>query len=255
MAQIGEISESLEDYLKIIFQLERERRVARVKDIAAHKGVRMASVTGALRRMSKEGLVHYGAREFVELTDQGKELARKVVQRHDFLKRFLVKTLGIPEDVAERDADAVEHHLSSGTIVRLAAFFQFMESYGHGDSLTRFLKDGSTIPCENVLDTREASAPPPRSSGTSLSDESTWGLVQVDKLEPGSWGRILWLDGDEQHRLSLIEKGILPRVRVEMESIHQGTVRVRIKGIPVVLSADEARLIRVRPMPEGPGEF
>jgi DtxR family Mn-dependent transcriptional regulator len=233
MTQVGQISESLEDYLKIIFQLERERRVARVKDIAARKGVRMASVTGALRRMSKEGLVHYGAREFVELTDEGSELARKVLQRNDFLRQFLSLTLGLDVKTAERDACAIEHHLSSETLARLAAFYQFMETYGLSQHLGRFLEDGATVPCEECPNTEK------------LEDAD---LQHLASLEPGTEGQVAWLEGDAPHRLDLVEKGILPRVKVAVESHLNGSVKVRIKGSLVSLTEEQARAIQVKPI-------
>lgn len=235
MTQVGDISESLEDYLKIIFQLERERRVARVKDIAARKGVRMASVTGALRRMSKEGLVRYGAREFVELTDEGSSLARKVLQRNDFLRRFLANTLGLDAETAARDADAIEHHLSSETLARFAAFYQFMESYGHTQLLTQFLLDGVTVPCQECPNAEKVEHPK---------------LKDLLGLDPGTSGRVAWLKGDADQRLDLVEKGILPRVHLELESAHNGTVKVRIKGTVVSLTEDQARAIQVQPLPE-----
>lgn len=233
MTQVGEISESLEDYLKIIFQLERERRVARVKDIAARKGVRMASVTGALRRMSKEGLVRYGAREFVELTDEGSTLARKVLQRNDFLRRFLTDTLGLSEETAEQDADAIEHHLSSETLARFAAFYQFMEAYGHTQILTRFLDDGLMVPCKDCPNAEK-------------SDHPT--LVDLLSLEPGTTGRVAWVKGDADERLRLVEQGILPRVHIELESHHNGSVKVRIKGTTVTLDEQQADAIQVQPI-------
>lgn len=233
MTQVGQISESLEDYLKIIFQLERERRVARVKDIAARKGVRMASVTGALRRMSKEGLVHYGAREFVELTDEGSELARKVLQRNDFLRQFLSLTLGLDGKTAERDACAIEHHLSPETLARLAAFYQFMETYGLSQHLGRFLEDGATVPCEECPNTERLEDPD---------------LQQLALLEPGTEGQVAWLEGDAPHRLDLVEKGILPRVKVAVESRLNGSVKVRIKGSLVSLTEEQAQAVQVKPV-------
>lgn len=233
MTKVGAISESLEDYLKIIFQLEQERRVARVKDIAARKGVRMASVTGALRRMSKEGLVHYGAREFVELTEQGADLARKVLQRNDFLRRFLTVTLGMDKERAETDACAIEHHLSAETLTRLAAFYQFMETYGLNRNLLQFLEDGTSVPCEECPNTTKLDHP---------------NQIKLASLEPGSRGQVIWVDGDFTHRLDLVEKGILPRVHLSMEAHHNGYVRVRIKGSLVNLTEDQANAIQVTPL-------
>jgi Mn-dependent DtxR family transcriptional regulator len=231
MTDIGKVSESLEDYLKIIFQLERERRVARVKDIAARKGVSMASVTSALRRMSKDGLVRYGAREFVELSEMGRELARKVLQRHDFIRRFLTRTLGLPQQAADKDADALEHHLSAETLERLVAFYQFISSYGLDEALSRYLEDGQTVPCDERLGVA-----------------ATGALKALGELKPGGWGRVAWLEGDASHRLQLIDKGIMPRVRIEMESRHEGHVQVKIKGISVGLTDAQATSVRMQPI-------
>jgi DtxR family Mn-dependent transcriptional regulator len=235
MPQVGHISESLEDYLKIIFQLERERRVARVKDIAARKGVRMASVTGALRRMSKEGLVNYGAREFVELTEEGAELARMVLQRAEFLRQFLSATLGIRDDTAEKDACALEHHLSGETLARMVALYQFMQTYGHSDQLAQFLEDGQTVPCEDCAHIRE------------VVNVEMPGLRQLSTLEPGTGGTVVWLDGDASHRLDLVEKGLLPRVKLTLESHHDDTYRIRIKGSAIKLTRQQAEAVRVKP--------
>ena len=235
MPKVGAISESLEDYLKIIFQLERERRVARVKDIAARKGVRMASVTGALRRMSREGLVNYGAREFVELTDEGAELARKILQRDEFLRQFLKGTLGLDAEIAEKDACSLEHHLSSETLSRLVALHQFMQTYGHSTSLSKFLEDGTSVPCGECPHSEKAHA----GAGDPL--------PMLSGLEPGTSGMVAWIDGDASHRLGLVEKGLLPRVKVTMESHHDGRVRVRIKGSPVRLSEEEASAVHIQP--------
>ena len=122
MAQISTLSESLEDYLEIVLQLVREKGEARVKDIAERKAVRMASVTGAMKRLAAEGFIEHKARETVSLTPEGEELAERVLRRHEFMHRFLHEVLGVSEDIAERDACSIEHVISLETLDRLAAF-------------------------------------------------------------------------------------------------------------------------------------
>ncbi len=237
MPQVGSISESLEDYLKIIFELEQERRVARVKDIAMRKGVRMASVTGALRRMAREGLVNYGAREFVELTEQGAEIARKILQRAQFLSQFMQETLGLGEETARRDADAIEHSLSPETLARLVALFQFMDTYGHKHLLAAFFKDGISVPCTQC----------PNAEAKDRVDLPQ--LRPLIKLAPGASGEVVWLRGDEKRRLELVERGILPRETVTMEAVQDGQARIRIKGSTVSLTREQARAVQVIPLP------
>ena len=127
MTEIGALSESLEDYLEVIFQLVQEKKVARVRDIAARKGVKMSSVVGALRRLSAADLILYRAREFVELTEAGETLAKLVLARHEFLTRFFVEILGVDEEQAETEACSVEHVLSPDTMVRMRRFARYVE--------------------------------------------------------------------------------------------------------------------------------
>ena len=127
MAEIGALSESLEDYLEVIYQLVQEKKVARVRDIAARKGVKMSSVVGALRRLSAAELIFYQAREFVEMTAAGEELARLLLARHEFLTQFFVGILGVDAGRAEDEACSVEHVLSPTTMRRLRRFSTYVE--------------------------------------------------------------------------------------------------------------------------------
>jgi len=126
MAKIGKLSESLEDYLEVIHHLVAEKRVARVRDIAHRKGVKMSSVVGALRRLSAAGYVVYRAREFVEMTELGEELSRQLVARHEFLTEFFVDLLGVDPEIAEEEACSVEHVLSPDTMVRMRRLGRFV---------------------------------------------------------------------------------------------------------------------------------
>ena len=59
MIQKGTVlSDSLEDYLEAILELERTNKVARVKDIAEKMGVLKGSVTVALKNLAEKGYVN-----------------------------------------------------------------------------------------------------------------------------------------------------------------------------------------------------
>lgn len=124
---IGELSESLEDYIEIIFNLIETQKIARVRDIARAKDVKMSSVVSALKRLSQAGLVKYEAREFVELTDSGADLAQRLLRRHNFLTRFLVDVLQVDHKTAEHDACQMEHAISPETMQRLYEFAEYLQ--------------------------------------------------------------------------------------------------------------------------------
>lgn len=116
------LSQSQEDYLEAILGIGRAGEVVCVHDIARRLDVSMPSVTGALKRLERLGLIRHGRYDYVELTAAGRRRARDVAGRHALLKRFLRGVLRLPERTAERDACAIEHHASPETIKALVAF-------------------------------------------------------------------------------------------------------------------------------------
>jgi len=138
--QIGELSESLEDYLEIIFQLQQERHMARVKEIAAAKKVKMSSVTSALRRLNRLGLIEYEAREIARLSKTGESLAQRLWKRHHFLTDFLIDVLKLDRPTADKDACAMEHALSQKTMTRLSDFAEYLQTSknGAGELIRKF---------------------------------------------------------------------------------------------------------------------
>ncbi len=119
-----ELSASLEDYLEAIYHLEREGRVARVRDIAARLSVQMPSVTSALRSLASKDLVNHDRYSYVTLTPAGARVAADMVRRHEVLTGFLVDILGVPRAAAERNACAMEHTIEPAVLDRLVEFVE-----------------------------------------------------------------------------------------------------------------------------------
>ena len=115
------LSMSLGDYLECVEMLSRAGRPARVRDIAAALGVKTPSVEKGLASLKAAGLVTqepYGA---VELTPAGKRRASDLCERHELLKKFLVK-LGVSAETAEADGCKMEHFLSDESLSRISEF-------------------------------------------------------------------------------------------------------------------------------------
>ena len=129
MKKIPQLSASLEDYIEAIYNIITEKQVARGKDIASSLNVSGASVTEALRSLSKKGLINYSPYEAITLTESGTEVAEDVVRRHNGLKQFFVEVLGIPEDIAEIGACRVEHAAPREIIDQMIKFIHFLDSH------------------------------------------------------------------------------------------------------------------------------
>ena len=121
------LSASMEDYIEAIAHIVAEKKVARGKDIANRLKVSRASVTEALRALSKKGLVNYEPYEVITLTETGKATAEDVIRRHEALKDFFVKVLAIDDKIAEESACRIEHAAPPEVIDRLIRFVKFIE--------------------------------------------------------------------------------------------------------------------------------
>jgi len=115
--------EVAEDYVELIDDLIREGSEARGVDIAAHLGVSHVTVCKTITRLKREGLVTAEPYRAVFLTREGKRLAERARARHTLVLAFFV-ALGVPESVAEADAEGVEHHLSPATLSAMKRFLQ-----------------------------------------------------------------------------------------------------------------------------------
>ncbi len=117
------LSPTAEDYLKVMLVLEKEHGRIRVKDIAARLGVRPSSVIDYLKRLTQEGLVEYRPGSRIKLTSKGREIAEEIYRRHQIIKEFLT-LLGVPPDIAEKDACYIEHGLHKETLDKIIEFIE-----------------------------------------------------------------------------------------------------------------------------------
>ena len=113
------LSESLEDYLEVIFELEKIHKVARVKDIAEKMGVQRGSVSGTLKSLKQKKLINYRPYSFITLTKQGKKLAEEICRRHQVIKNFLQCVLLLDESKAEENACRMEHSMDKAPSIGL----------------------------------------------------------------------------------------------------------------------------------------
>ena len=124
---------SMEDYLEAIAMLRRQGRVVRVKHISQALGVKMPSVTSAMKKLSQRGLVEHERYEYVKLTAEGDRIAEDVIRRHETLYRLLAEILNVDPKIAQEDACKMEHSLSPASLDRLAKFVEFVLARPRGE--------------------------------------------------------------------------------------------------------------------------
>ena len=122
----GKPSQTAEDYLERIHELIEDKGYARVVDIASSLNVKQASVTNMVQKLGDLGFVNYEKYRGLILTDEGREIALRIQDRHKTLARFF-SLLELDEETQKRDIEGIEHHLSPSTfntLENLASFFE-----------------------------------------------------------------------------------------------------------------------------------
>ncbi|MBN1295786.1 DtxR family transcriptional regulator [bacterium] len=247
--KVGVISESLEDYLETIYLLIQKQRFARMKDIADDRNVSMASVNSAMKRLAKEGLVEHASRGIVLLTNEGENLARMVLRRHEFVRDFLVSVLRVPEAIAEKDACSFEHFMSPETFHRMVTFFEFITTCGmdiqthfddyrkHYDNLEARDNPCNHMHCRNRFGAHWAHA------------------RRLTDLKPGESGIVGRIRASHRIRQRLIDMGVLPHVEVTLLRVAPlgDPIEIKLRGYNLSLRKDEASAILLHDdTPESP---
>ncbi len=113
--------ETAADYVELIDDLIAKQGEARAVDIAAQLGVSHVTVAKTIQRLQREGLVTSLPYRSIFLTEEGRELAEHSRMKHLIVLDFL-RALGVPSEVAETDAEGIEHHVSEATLAAMAKF-------------------------------------------------------------------------------------------------------------------------------------
>src|SRR5215813_9744083 len=108
-------SQSAEDYLERIHELIEQKGYARVVDIASSLKVKQASVTSMVQKLAEAGYLEYEKYRGLVLTDKGREVARKIQNRHATLSRFC-SLFGLEAETQRQDIERIGQNLSPATV-------------------------------------------------------------------------------------------------------------------------------------------
>jgi DtxR family transcriptional regulator, Mn-dependent transcriptional regulator len=129
------LTRSVEDYLKAIYQLSPEGRPASTSEIANLLALSPPSVTGMVKRLSEHGLLEHIPYRGVQLTEEGRRAALRMVRRHRLIEAYLVEFLGYSWDTVHEEAERLEHAVSDTMIERMAGALGHPSVDPHGDPI------------------------------------------------------------------------------------------------------------------------
>ena len=129
------LTRSVEDYLKAIYQISPEGRPASTSEIAHLLALSPPSVTGMVKRLSEYGLLEHVPYRGVQLTDEGRRAALRMVRRHRLIEAYLVEFLGYSWDTVHEEAERLEHAVSDTMVERMASALDNPDVDPHGDPI------------------------------------------------------------------------------------------------------------------------
>jgi len=208
------ITQSIQDYLKNIYEINEGGSSASTKDLSERLNIAPASVTGMLQRLAsqKPPLVNYKKHQGVTLTKAGEKAALEVIRHHRLLEAWLVQTLGYSWDEVHEEAEKLEHVISEDFERRIAA------AMGHP------LRD----PHGELIPTADLKMP---------SDD----LTPLSALRKGQSGTILCIKGADNELLQhLDEIGLVPNANLNVKDYsqydHNLTIQVGKKSMTLGLN-------------------
>ena len=209
----------VEDYLKAIYELERQGAPAETNAIAEILHIAPASVSGMVRRLADQGLITHERYRGARLTTSGRKAALKTLRRHRVIEAYLTSALGFSWDRVHDEAERLEHAASDELIDRMAAAIGEPETDPHG-------------------------APIPGRDGT-LEERATAPLAA---LQPGDTAQIARVSDKDADRLRyLAELGIVPGAAVQVIAREPfgGPIALKVGSASRTIGAELAEQIRV----------
>ena len=222
-------SEVIAHYLEAIYYIRAEGEAVRSARLADWLSVSRPTVTVALRRMTRDGMLRLNFRKEIELTKRGDQAAAAIVRRHRIVERWLTDVLGLDWVTADAEAERLEHAVS-----------QVVE-----ETLHRTLGRPKTCPHGNPIP----------GHSTMRANE-----VRLSALRPGETGTITRISEVAQREAPpllqyLHERGLHPGTRIRVEEVDEVGKTIRLQAArSLTLSTETAsKLSVVRSVKRKPG--
>ena len=106
--------------------LVNEKGFASTSEIAERMGVSSSSVTSIVKKLHNQGYLIHTPYRGIALTDSGRNLARIMKDRHEILRKILLR-IGVPKEMADGDAEKIEHGLHPETVRKLRKLLTYLD--------------------------------------------------------------------------------------------------------------------------------
>lgn len=124
---------TIEDYLAIIYVLERDGGEVIAANLARSLEVTPPTVTVTLKRMERDGWLVLEGRKGIALTEAGRVAAQSVIRRHMLTEWLLARMLKVPWSQIHAEADQIEHTISEEIMAQMTRQLDDPQCCPHGN--------------------------------------------------------------------------------------------------------------------------
>jgi len=221
------ITISKENYLKTIAEAESEGETVIAATLARWLQISPPAVTAGIQRLKRDGLVKVAKDGNILLTTSGREIADRVLNRHQLVERMLTEMFGMEWYKVHDEAEQLEHAVSA----------EFEKK------LIQVLGTGKTCPHGNIVgrDTPE--------------DRNRRGWVSLDKVESGQQLKVKSVYERDRKLLEFLDSlELRPGVRLDWISRnYDDTVTLMVGKRTIQLGTAVAKRIWVEPWSDSAG--
>jgi DtxR family Mn-dependent transcriptional regulator len=129
------LSESEENYLKSIYNLQEKTEKVNTNSLANFLNTSAASTTDMLKKLKSKKLLEYKKYYGFRLNEAGVKEAIKIIRRHRLWEFFLVSKLGMEWEKVHAIAEELEHVSSPELINKLDDYLGKPKIDPHGDPI------------------------------------------------------------------------------------------------------------------------
>ena len=216
----SEISSTMEDYIKAIFNLIQKEGKANINDLAKSMNVSAPTVTQMVKRLVDLKLVRHEPYKGVSLTASGDKMALETIRHHRLLEQYLYEALGVPWDKVHSEAEKLEHVISEDLEKRIAEALNNPTHDPHG----------SPIPSKDLV----------------LESED---LCSLTELKVGSQGTIYEVPDEDPKLLRYLDElGLKPEISFILKKIepYGGSIVLEIDNNRISVGLEAASQIKIK---------
>jgi DtxR family Mn-dependent transcriptional regulator len=127
------ITISKENYLKTIAEAESEGETVKAVTLTRWLHVSAPAVTMAIKRLKRDALIHVAAEGQITLTPAGREIASRLLNRHQLIERMLTEIFGLEWYKVHDEAEQLEHAVSADFERKLVERLGLSHACPHGN--------------------------------------------------------------------------------------------------------------------------